>query len=362
MTITPVLGNGVPVRSHDDASARESNLETKNAQGRRLHVVEALRGIAALSVAWFHLTNTYAAGWVTASGSYGWLGVEAFFVISGFIIPYSIATMYPNYAVKDFPAFASRRIVRLEPPYLLSIALTVGLAYASYGVTGKGEVALFDPFQVLFHVAYLVPFTSYGWLQPVYWTLAYEFAFYLFIGLAFPWLCQAGRSLNFASMTVLLCALVIAGFVPERVLLFAIGLAAYAFCFGTSGERGLAAAVGLVAAVAVAAVNPLIAATGASTAVTIVAWRNAHVPGRIGGVLLWLGSISYSLYLTHVPVGGKIVNLGRRFIEGTVAELALSLIALAVCLAFAQLFCWCIERPSIAWSRRLACARRRASH
>lgn len=154
-------------------------------------------------------------------------------------------------------------------------------------------------------------------------------------------MCQAGRSMNFALLAVLLCALAIAGFAPERVLLFAIGI---------------------VAALAVAMVNPLIAATGAATAATIVVWRNGRVPGRIGGVLLWLGSVSYSLCLTHVTVGGKVVNLGRRFIEGTAAELALSLTALAVCLAFAQLFFWCIERPAIAWSRRRAYARGRETH
>jgi peptidoglycan/LPS O-acetylase OafA/YrhL len=35
-----------------------------------------------------------------------------------------------------------------------------------------------------------------------------------------------------------------------------------------------------------------------------------------GRILTWLGSISYSLYLMHVPVGGKIVDLGTRFRHG----------------------------------------------
>ena len=75
--------------------------------------VEYLRGLAALSVTWFHLTNTYSLNWVRESGSLGWLGVEAFFVISGFIIPYSLHRS--GYTLRDFPNFMLRRIVRLEP-------------------------------------------------------------------------------------------------------------------------------------------------------------------------------------------------------------------------------------------------------
>jgi hypothetical protein len=57
---------------------------------KRVLSVEGLRGIASLSVAWFHLTNTYQWGIVRASGSWCWLGVEAFFVIFGFVIPYAL--------------------------------------------------------------------------------------------------------------------------------------------------------------------------------------------------------------------------------------------------------------------------------
>ena len=97
----------------------------------RIALIDQMRGLAALSVAWFHLTNTYGESWVRALGAYGWLGVEVFFVISGFVIPYSIWTSRELYRLKAYPAFIAKRLMRLEPPYLLSIALVLVLWHAS---------------------------------------------------------------------------------------------------------------------------------------------------------------------------------------------------------------------------------------
>ena len=105
----------------------------KDISPSRIEVVELLRGVAALSVAWFHFTNgggLLKSGWLKASGSYDWLGVEAFFVISGFIIPYSMyrgGFRFPRH----FGAFLLKRIIRLDPPYLIAAMLSLSLWYVS---------------------------------------------------------------------------------------------------------------------------------------------------------------------------------------------------------------------------------------
>jgi peptidoglycan/LPS O-acetylase OafA/YrhL len=81
----------------------------------RVEIVDPLRGLAALAVAWFHFTNGSGfvkTEWLRASGRYGWLGVEVFFVISGFVIPYS---MYcGGYRPRQhFGRFLAKRIARL---------------------------------------------------------------------------------------------------------------------------------------------------------------------------------------------------------------------------------------------------------
>jgi peptidoglycan/LPS O-acetylase OafA/YrhL len=65
----------------------EGSREVPGAPGssERLHSIDALRGISALAVCLFHLGYTFALHSVLFKD--GWVGVRAFFVISGFVIP-----------------------------------------------------------------------------------------------------------------------------------------------------------------------------------------------------------------------------------------------------------------------------------
>jgi len=152
------------------------------AVSERQENVEVLRGIAALFVMWFHLTNGNSSflpndSLLKMSGAYGYLGVQLFFVISGFIIPYSLALR--NYEIaKDGLGFLGRRIVRIEPAYLLSVVLIVALQVAS-ALTPASNAAMPAPGlleSLALHVAYLAPWFAVPWLSPVYWSLAIIFA------------------------------------------------------------------------------------------------------------------------------------------------------------------------------------------
>src|SRR6476659_1629485 len=92
----------------------------------RVGTIDVLRGVAAVAVAWFHFTNGnqqfMSAGLIKSSGHYGWLGVEVFFVVSGFIIPYSLYR--GGYRVRlHWRRFVAKRILRLDPPYIAAIVL-----------------------------------------------------------------------------------------------------------------------------------------------------------------------------------------------------------------------------------------------
>ncbi len=198
-------------------------------QNERIEIVEYLRGIASLAVAWFHFTNTYSYGPVRSSGAYGYLGVEVFFVISGFIIPYSLMTTYGNYTLADSWHFLGRRMTRLEPPYLLSIVVALMLWHASASAPGfAGAPPSYTIGQIAAHILYLVPLTSHSWILPVYWTLAYEFVFYISVAFLFPLIGR--RQVNWAWAVVAAVAIISVSFgAPSRLLLFIIGFGIYRF-------------------------------------------------------------------------------------------------------------------------------------
>lgn len=320
----------------------------------RIESVEVLRGLAALAVAWFHLTNGHDRNWVSASGAYGWLGVEVFFVVSGFIIPYSIWRSYPKFTLRDFPGYMSRRLVRLEPPYLASILLVLLLWQASSLAPNFAGV---DPewtlWQIVFHIAYAIPVTEYSWLQPVYWTLAYEFVFYITVGLLFGFMDQPGSKVWPVVVVTVLC-LTLADILPTRCLLFMMGISVFRSKY--LGEKpGWALFTVSVAALAMFMNGaPIVAGMGALAACIIWFSAGMKLQGQFWRPLCALGTISYSLYLVHVPVGGRVVNLLNRYLpDGVVFDFAVSMFALFISLVFAIAFWRFCERPAIKWSKRL---------
>lgn len=312
-----------------------------SSEKQQIFTIEALRGLAALSVAWFHLTNTYSLDWVRYSGFYGGHGVTAFFVISGFIIPYSLHRS--DYETAYFPRFMLRRLVRLEPPYLVSIVLALilwELGSRTPGFAGAAPTYSFG--QVIAHFFYLIPLTDHPWLVIVYWTLAFEFAFYVSMGLLWPLLSR--RHLIFTAVLAAGIQAIDSTFCSDSsgiALLFFLGICCARRLFRLDAPwLSLVASVSTVAAL-FWLTPPAIAIVALLTAALI-----AFVDIPRMRVLAFLGAISYSLYLLHVLIGGRVVNIGRRFIDGSLQELLLSLVALGASLLAAALFWKYIEEPA----------------
>jgi peptidoglycan/LPS O-acetylase OafA/YrhL len=70
-------------------------------------------------------------------------------------------------------------------------------------------------------------------------------------------------------------------------------------------------------------------------------------------ILTWFGAISYSLYLVHVPIGGRVVNLGMRLNPDSLGRWGVALSAMAVSIFAAWIFHQFIEQPCQRWSRQL---------
>lgn len=323
----------------------------------RIEVMDGLRGFASLSVVWFHLTSGTGlfTGWIKASGSYGWLGVDAFFVISGFVIPYSMhRSGYRGFS--DAGVFMLKRLARLEPPYLASLLLTIGLLYVSSATPGfNGQAPNISLERVLLHLGYMNVFFARDWFNPVYWTLAVEFQFYLAMILLFPMLGHADWKRRFGALAVmatLAMAIRDTGLVFAYLGLFALGAGAFQVRVGLLRPLLFA-----VLAASLTAVNLLVLGAPAAAVGLVTALAAAFVNLPAIPVLGLLGSISYSLYLIHVPVGGRVMNLASRLPD--VWHVPALAGALVVCLATAYVFHRLFELPAQRLSSGISYARRR---
>lgn len=143
--------------------------------------IQLLRGIAALAVVFCHYGSSINNFKLLSSFfNYGKLGIYIFFLISGYIIVYSLEAS--NYKPRYFFKFILKRSVRIDPLYIITIILTLlSFWLLSLLPSYKGFAIPFIPSQFLAHVFYLIPFSNWGFYSSVFWTLCVEFQFYLLI-------------------------------------------------------------------------------------------------------------------------------------------------------------------------------------
>jgi len=178
-----------------------SSSRSRHARGDgRLAELDLLRFLAALAVLAFHYLVAYASVWgdrpaelfpaLAPIAGLGILGVELFFVISGFVI---LMTVWG----RGLGAFARSRLVRLYPAYWLSLIAVAAL----YGLTG---VKALDP--KLSTGGYLVNATmlqrlfKVGDASGVYWSLWAELRFYFLITILVVAGVTYGRVLAFCGV------------------------------------------------------------------------------------------------------------------------------------------------------------------
>lgn len=141
----------------------------------RILILDALRGIAALWVVLFHFTLSRPQEQLFFK--FGTTGVDLFFMISGFVIFMSVQN------IKTIQAFAIIRFCRLYPTYLAAVTFTFALIVAKYLFQNNVESINF-----LQYLANLTMFQFYfriADLDGPYWTMIIEMLFYFIIGILF---------------------------------------------------------------------------------------------------------------------------------------------------------------------------------
>lgn len=92
-----------------------------------LTAITMIRGVACVAVCLAHFSGTTSNEIIQIIFHYGILGVDLFFVLSGFILPYSL--FKSGYQLKKYYLFLWKRLIRIEPPFLISIVIIITLSY-----------------------------------------------------------------------------------------------------------------------------------------------------------------------------------------------------------------------------------------
>ena len=102
--------------------------------------------------------------------------------------------------------------------------------------------------------------------------------------------------------------------------------------------------------------GPIVACTGITAALII-----AFIQTGLSQPFLFLGDISYSLYLLHFPIGSRVINLGLRFASTLPGKIVVLVCALGVTIGASWLLYRFVERPAQRWSGRIRYSKKRLS-
>ena len=308
---------------------------------QRIGIINALRAFAAIFVAWGHFVSGQGK-YLSLSGRYGYLGVHIFFVISGFVIPWSLYRA--RYALRDYPRFLLKRNVRLYPPYLASIAITVlATNFVMAPVLHLPRVSV-TVGGLLAHFAYLNDIIHVPWINVVYWTLAIEFQWYLLVGLVFPLLVTRSRLARFTSLAAMMVAYFTVG--HERLIfhslpIFLVGVFVFQYRINLISLREM---LGLIAVMVLAMSGPIgwiVAGVSVTTGMLIAfAIFENQMMDRVGDV-------SYSLYLLHLPIGVTMIGCLSHWLPYSGSYMiVLDVVGLAASGLVAWVMYQFIEKPS----------------
>jgi len=269
--------------------------------------IQTLRAIAVMMVVFYH-SHWAAQGkhtdffQVPLLSDFGYLGVQLFFCISGFIMAH-VATK-DDFAPKSF---LRRRFWRIVPLYWVTLLLIMLISFTSnifdkqvetLGVWGIAKSFL------------MLPMQEYPLLSPG-WSLEHEVIFYIIVALVVPF---AGLRVLFLTIFALwVIGLNYYGWdyhlFSKNHIYFALGIAAYWLRKKNPVLLGLGSALGLIAGYLSlygffqfsSAAKSLSLAIGFSFLIsTLVSleYRGTRFPQ----LFVRIGNISYSLYLVHVFV------------------------------------------------------------
>jgi len=346
----------------------------------RVAGLDGIRGLAALYVVLYHIFlrawsgypgSNHAPFWATLL-SYGRGAVAIFIVLSGFSL--GLGPARSGWRLQSIATYAHRRAWRILPPYWAALGFSLVMTWY---VLAQPHLPVPNGKSVVVYGLLVQDVFSVGSPNRAFWSIAIEAQLYVLL----PLLLLLVRRVSALAMVGLVAIIVVTigvlgphaalmstalvKFTPDLAVLFAVGLLAAGIV--TAGDRirsqpwagyALAAATPAIALMVVKgsawsyfnlfwldlawapAIGCFLAAVATSHPGFVVRFLNSRIPRS-------LGSCSYSLYLTHLPIV-IAVSYGlvlRRVTPGTPMFFVLVAILLPVTVCFARMFAAVFEIP-----------------
>ncbi|GGG08821.1 acyltransferase [Dokdonia pacifica] len=320
----------------------------------RIKELDAFRGLAALGVVLYHYTTIYSKDFGVESSLYfphGWLGVPFFFILSGFVITLTIERCTSGWQ------FLKKRFIRLYPTFWICILITLGVIW----ITKSQSIdPMFDRpvIDILFNFTMFHELLKFHHVDGAYWSLLPELLFYLLMAFLFM-IKKVDKILLYNGALLVICLIHYFFPIPiisrlldlNYVLLFMIGICFYRI-YMSKGKPALYLHALIIANLSLAialysVVRPHLELTILLISFPIIVlffyvfvYLKFEILGR-SKFLLFLGFVSYPLYLVHQLVGYIFMLFFDKHMDRSISILLTTSIAVLI----ATVITYYIEPP-----------------
>ncbi len=321
-------------------------------KNQRIVVLDSFRAIAILSAMLYHYTHKYSVYFPNGTYSpfvdfkHGHLGVQLFFLISGFVIFLSLQN------ISSAKEFYYKRFVRLFPTYWLCMVLTF-LVTKAYGA----DVLERDWFTLFANFPMIQRIFDFRNVDGAYWSLLPEVAFYLCMGvviyfnrlssvtaISFVWLAMV-----YANLFVLVPRKIEWLLVLDYGMYFIAGIQFY-YLF-TKKEALFRHVLILLSLLAAILYYKSIPHSIILVLIYVLFYGFSYEKLNFLAVkpLTYIGVISYPLYLVHQNQGYVWMNILER--NGVESSFIILLTPIVISIVLAGIIHQWFEKPVIAYLR-----------
>lgn len=321
---------------------------------KNISVINAYRAVGIILVMFSHFTVSVVGFFDSPLLPYihklGGLAIIVFFTISGFVIPWWL--FHAEYRIKDYGRFVARRMLRIEPPFIVALFLAIAYTYVrTLSPYYNGVETIPSIKQILLQIGYLVPFfPGEEWVRGSYWTLAIEAQWYLLMGLAYPLFFSSRLWLRVVAYTFVLIGVYFIGqYLFQYFPALLIGTLLCSYMTNTISKKECM--------IAIIGVELFLVFTGTyymAFGSLLIIPMLLYMPDYKNKTLTFIGNMSYSIYLMHSVTGIALVNYFSHLVTDTFMKILVVIAGVVFTLLCSYIFYRLVEKPVHKLSLKIA--------